>query len=406
MKKVLIGLLVLAVAGGGVFAQEWRFQGDMWAGLGIWFTDWDDRDDPAIGLVSNDRDGMRSQLTTTVTDAENTRGLNFRFRADDWGSGRDVRMSHGFGWISFMDNMFTLYGGDIDDAAGFNSLDRMVATRMGEGHGLRLLVRPLGDDNLALSFGAYTTRTGLMDLDGTNNNQAKYTFAIRFHEPDLFRVVAGLRNTNEVGSGWNFSFADFDDFNGNGDESFNAGGRDQASAAYLSFEYLGLEDIHLAASAFFTNLEDFGDYGTMHFFASFGHTGLVDGMDLRLGFGLSMSNLFDDAFGSAYMPNIWVWASVDYQLTESVVPRLDLHYVMAGMGSGDERNMHNRNFARDGAIFHEDASFMRIQPSVQFRLTGTTFVEIGCVIDLWLGDSNWKANDTAFAAYALMRVSF
>jgi len=425
MKKVLIGLLVLAVAGGGVFAQEWRFQGDMWAGLGIWLTDHDDSDDQYIGVVSNERDGMRSQLTTTVNNADNTAGLNFRFRAD---GSQNVNMSHGFGWISFMENMFTLYGGDIDDAAGFNSFDRMTGARMGEGHGLRLLVRPM--DNLAISLGAYTGREGWMNLDGANNTQAKYTFAVRFDEPDLFRVIVGMRNTNEVGrgfDGWRGNLtadsmredilADFEDGYINAAQrdalladlpGLNPGGRTQASAAYLSFEYLGLagDGIHLAASAFFQNLEEFSDFGSMHFYASFGHTGLVEGMNLGLGVGLSLSNAHDDMLGGAYTPHIWVWGSVEYQLTDSVFPRLDLHYVRGGVGSGEFANMHNRNFARGGAVFHEDASFMRVQPSAQFRFGSNTFIELGCVVDLWLGDSDWVENNVQFGAYALMRVSF
>ncbi|MCL2231943.1 MAG: hypothetical protein FWB99_02585 [Treponema sp.] len=430
MKKVLIGLLVLAVAGGGVFAQEWQFNGEMRAGLGMLFTE--SGDDPHMGMVSEATGGWRTDLRARVANADGTAGLDFLFRTqEDWASA-EVRLPHAFGWINFMDNMFTLQGGRIDDAAGFNSFDRMTGQRMGEGFGLRTIVRPLGDNNLMLSFGVYTNQHApwmFLDhndpvLTGTTaspvthaSGQAKYTFAAVFTEPGLFRVVGGLRNTNEAGGGYDGWVT--------GAANVRPGGRTQASAAYLSFEYLALnsDGIHLAASAFFMNLEEFGDYGDFRLYVSAGHTGLVDGMDLRLGVGFGMH--MADRLGTgpaSYEPSpyLWIWGSVDYQLTDNVVPRLDVHYVMGGRTNQNFRNMNHRDVARAGVTFNEDDSFLRLQPSVQFRVQSNTFVELGAIINVCLGDNaTWIPNTAAIgaqsardnngvnaAAYALMRVSF
>ncbi|MCL2231945.1 MAG: hypothetical protein FWB99_02595 [Treponema sp.] len=408
MKKVLIGLLVLAVAGGGVFAQEWQFNGEIRTGLGMFF--FEDDDDPRLGIVTDDPNSNRADLRARVNNADNTAGIDILFRAETRQDAANPNVSspHAFGWMNFMDNMLTLQGGRIDDAAGFNSFDRMAGARMGEGTGMRLLARPM--DGLTLNLGVYADANHNLMWFGheaapNGRGQARTVFAIRYEEPDLFRVVVGARTANEAHGpaagfyGWVAAGAGATD----GNVAVRPDGR--ASAAYLSFEYLGLsgDGMHIAASAFFLNLEEFGDEGYMFFYGSFGHNALVDGMDLTAGVGLGLGQ--SDARDDMYL---WIWGSVSYQLSDTIVPRLDLHYVSGGASSGQQGTMHHRNVARGGATFNSDHSFVRIQPSVQFRVQANTFVELGCVFHIDIGDNaTWgNGNGTNIAAYALMRVSF
>ena len=397
MKKVLIGLLVLAVAGGGVFAQEWQFNGELRAGLGMFFLN--DDDDPLVGIVSEATNGMRADLRSRVQNADGTAGLDFLFRAQGGNPG-SVSMPHAFGWLNFMDNMFTLQGGAIDDAAGFNSFDRMTGARMGEGAGLRTLIRPM--DGLVLNFGLFGHPSAALGLEPNeyNEGQLRAVFAVRYEDPDLFRFVVGGRTANSA-------FDQTSGFDGWTDDGVALGYHDHSSAAYFSFEYLGLagDGMHIAASAFFLNLEEFGDYGFMFFYGSFGHNALVDGMDLTagVGFGMSQNEIHDDFY-------LWIWGSVAYRLSDMVVPRLDLHYVMGGATGGQMQTMHPRNVARNGATFDGDYSFVRIQPAVQFQVQANTFFEVGAVFNIDLGDNpTWfgmEETGVRGAVYALMRVAF
>ena len=405
MKKVLIGLLVLAVAGGGVFAQEWRFSGEMRTGLGLFFGE--EVEEPEVRMLTDDPNaGTRAQLRTQATNADGTAGLDFMFRAQGGASPADVTLPHGFGWINFMDNMITLQGGRIDDAAGFNSFDRMAGARMGEGTGLRTLIRPM--DGLVFNLGLFGhpsaagDRVGVLGFEPNayNDGQIRAVFAVRYEEPDLFRFVVGGRTANSA-------FDQTSGFDGWTDDGVALGYHDHSSAAYFSFEYLGLagDGIHIAASAFFLNLEEFGDDGFMFFYGSFGHNALVDGMDLTagVGFGMSQNEIHDDFY-------LWIWGSVAYRLSDMVVPRLDLHYVMGGATSGELQTMHPRNVARGGASFHSDDSFVRIQPAVQFQVQANTFFEVGAVFNIDLGDNpTWfgmEETGVRGAVYALMRVAF
>ena len=387
MKKVLIGLLALAIAGGGAFAQGWTFNGLVDGGLFLRMADGAEyapgmTDDPNVALIGS-RDGtnaVRAQLDSTFVNADGTAGFFLRIRQD---GDADLFFETAQAWMSLMDNMLTVYGGRINHTH-FNTLDRMTGTDMGEGLGLSFIVRPM--DNLTLGFGGFTTTAaGGRYLDDAS--QFKTTFGLAFNEPDLFQVRFGLRNTNEVGGGW-----------GNWGEATM--GRGQGSLAYLSFSYLALQDMHVSATAGFQNLEEFGDYGAIRFYASFGHTGLVDGMDLRLNasFSISQSDIHDDA-------HIWIWASVDYAVSDMVVPRLDLHYVMGG--TADLSRLHHEGI-RNNSTFNSDDSFFQLRPSVQLRAAPNAFLEIGCIFHINLGDGStgWSADNTDIGLYALVRMTF
>jgi len=413
MKKVLISLLVLAVAGGGAFAQGWTFNGMMAGGIGLFFFDDDDEDARVAPINDDPAAAFRTQLDAHFTNADANAGLSFRIRGNgnqlSRGAGAndamDAWFDWAFGWLSFADNMVTVYGGHIFQST-FNAFDRMFGFRHMEGLGLLTVVRPM--DGLALGFGGFSSGAGNLTLDGNNDEQARFMFSARYDDPSGdFSVVASVRNTNDhvgvagTGPGWA--------------PDPIPGSRTQVSQAYLSFAWHALEDIHLAATARFMGLEEFADYGDMRFYVTFGHTGLVENMDLRLGASFGMTMRDEMADESDPSPHVWIWASVAYELTDRLVPRLDVHYVLGGAWNNWQRTHHWA--ARDGATFHEDDSFIQIRPAVQFRATPSAFLEIGCIFNIDLGDNTtWGrmragddfGNDTGMniGIYALMRVSF
>ena len=395
MKKILTVLLVLAVAGGGAFAQGWTFSGLVDGGLGITITDDDNQFGESSSVVpvsTASTDGMRTQMDANFVSDDANMGLSFRVRVDGWGTagagglGQGAGFSHAFGWLSFAENMVRVYGGRLDAigrlAAG-NTLDRMTdGVSNGWGAGLFTIIEPV--QNLQFGLGAMTAGEAVLTGTHTSTNpHAMGSFFVSYLEPDLFRVTAGIRNQSNV---------------------------EAVSQAYFSFSYLGLADMHIAATARFRNLEEFGDEGIISFYASFGHTGLVDGLDLRLGAAIG---LHQDSDADPWM---WFTAGVNYTLTDTIVPRLHLHYVSGGVWGGFNWNtlaltasgrLHT-NALRDGATFFDDHQFFQIRPSVQIRITGASFVELGCVFHMNIGDAQtWRSGDNMdMLLYALVRVAF
>ena len=378
MKKILVALVVLALAGGGVFAQGWTFNGIVDAGIGIFIDD--DEDDAVLDSISSEGANVsnRTWLNIAHVNEGNTAGMSFRLRADNFywhtpGFGVndvDLGLQWAFGWVSFMDSMVRVEGGLVENGL-FNSLDRMTAGQdAGEGVGLLTIVQPI--PNLHLGFGAF----GYGALDADDQAGPQFSFLASYLEPDVFRAVAGFR----------------------------LAGYGRWSQAYLSLALLGLQDMHLAFTAQFNRIaDDFGDYGNIRAFASFAHTGLVENMGLHagLGFGNRLSDAVDHV-------SLWIKAGIDYAVSETIVPRFFLHYVMNGAASFD--NSFHNNSMRDGFMgLSEDQSFLRLHPAVQFRVAPTTFVELGCIFHVNMGDvGTWRSGGDGMdiAAYALLRVAF
>lgn len=414
MKKVLLVMLALAVAGGSAFAQGWTFNGLISGGLGLVFQD--DVDEMQVAPVTNDGlgTGFRAQLDARFTNADATGGIAMRLRGHttenattgiperSLNAGGAGGFNWAFGWLSFADNMVTVYGGLVDHGY-FNAQDRLFAEDSGEGLGLLTVLRPM--DGLTLGFGAFTrTSNELMWVNPDDDtlgadNQVRGTFHVRYEMPDFLRITAGFRNTAEGGGG-----------NGNNIADSSRTLR-TLSQFYVSAAYLADSDMHAAFTARLQGLEEFGDEGIMRFYASFAHSGLVDDMILHAGasFGMVMND--DFWWGNATSPHIWVWVGAEYALSDRIVPRLDVHYVMGGTWN-HANQIHNASI-RDGVTFFEEDTFAHIRPSVQFRVTSASFVELGAIVHLDLGDDagngnpTWlRTHGTHIGAYALVRVAF
>jgi hypothetical protein len=428
MKKVFIAFLAFAVAGGGAFAQGWTFNGFAAGGIGAFFLQDGDPEDVRVAPINDDTvPGMRAELHTRFTNADQNAGLVLHLRtqgntAANPAPGDTTNLSAwmdvGYGWLNFADNMVTVQGGRIEYFF-FNPQDRMMHHGLGGGIGVQTILRPV--DGLALGFAAYSAGSGGMFIDSDDNNRGLFSAKLRFDNPN-FRITAGARTRSTVGTnGFGTGTLFVQDFGGG-----------NPSAAYVSFIWLGTADLHLAFTARVTNLEEFVDYGDMRYYLTVGHTGLVDGLDLRLGlsFGMTMQDEIRENIGTAAAPawgaliedpspHIWVWFSAAYAVTNRFIPRLDVHYVMGGQWNNFQRVHHWG--ARDGATFNEDDSFLQIRPAFRFQIAAPAYFELGSIVNVDLGHdgrpASWggvnaggarraAANGINVGAYALMRVSF
>ncbi|MDR0512160.1 MAG: hypothetical protein LBG93_03545 [Treponema sp.] len=390
MKKLLITLLALAVAGGSAFAQGWTFNGAVFGGVGMFFdeapTDGDRemRIAPMTGFQTN---GFRTQLDTRFVNADGTAGLTFRILSNNPVLG-DVILDHGFGWLSFQNDAIRLYGGRLDNGF-FNTQDRMTGQDLGEGMGLLTIVRPV--DNFWLGVGAYSSGTG-QEIPGGAADGPRATVGLRFDLPDVLRITAQWRNASSAGGA----------IGGMGAGALLTGvAGPETSQAYVSVGLLGIADVHAALTARMINIEDFADSGEMLFYVTLGHTGLVDGLDLRLGASFGMSMVEDTSH------HLWLWFGLDYQVTANVVPRLNLHFVQGGVWALPQSTHHWA--VRNGFTFNEDHSFINVMPSVQVRVSPSAFMELGGFIHSDLGDAGTRGllhNGLNAGVFALMQVAF
>jgi hypothetical protein len=150
MKKALVVLLILAVAG-GLFAQELTWTGQVKTGLTFTaVNDGDDDDDndpdPTIEFFNDDADtATRFQLGASYTNGNY--GAVFRLRADI-ASGTAVNYS-AYAWGKFVNDMLKVSAGTIHDGVwgtgGYKNWD------VG-GNGVRFEVTPLAGLNLGVIF--------------------------------------------------------------------------------------------------------------------------------------------------------------------------------------------------------------------------------------------------------------
>ena len=383
MKKILVALVVLALAGGGAFAQGWTFNGLVNGGLGLFF--FDDADHQYVAPInSTPANGFRTQLQANFVNNDGNAGMRFRLRAQGNEPSNAANpndfVHFAFGWMSF--DMVTVYGGLVD-VGYFNSLDRMFDDGNGQGLGLLAVLQPM--DGLTLGFGAFSGGpaggANGVTLIADDSNLVKATVSFVYEMPDFLRFTGSFRTGNNA---W-------------------VGRGEEVSQLYVSGSFLGDADMHAAATIRLLRLEDFGDLGQMHFHATFGHTGLVDNMGIHAGVTCAISMVDDSDLG------LWIWAGASYQVSERIVPRLDIHYMMGGAAT-NAQSLHTNMF-RDGFTFNSDDSQLQIRPSVQFIAAPGAFVQIGCVISIDLGDEHaaspsWGNFGTNFGIYALMQVSF
>ncbi|MCL2381418.1 MAG: hypothetical protein FWC64_07465 [Treponema sp.] len=453
MKKIFVVVLTLAMTGTGAFAQGWTFNGLASGGFGAFFF-YGEHEDPVISGINNNAEGelFQTQLDVNFVNEEATAGLSLRLRSNantadphwtNWGTGLPDWFDWfdwAYGWFSFQDNMFTVYGGLVENDY-FDAMDRMFAAGSGAGFGFLTIFRP-PVEGLSFGLGAFNQGASLLWPLGTryftgeypypgqreNAPRPMFTFSVSYLMQDVFRITAGVRNANEVttsGPGWGRP----------GDVTPRLGLDDYGltpSQAYLSFSLLSVPYLHLGFTARFMNLEEFVDYGDMRFYLTSAYTGVAIaertlGLHLGFSFGLSLADAIDEQHHLPNLtgapipepaPHLWGWLAVDYEVFDWLVPRIDFHWVMGGWWQ-DLRRLHQFS-PRDGVTFHEEHMFFFLQPSVQFRLGQNVVAEVGGIFHFDVMDDHvirlegaenrpsWGAGGYGhnFAAYVLMRVSF
>jgi hypothetical protein len=155
MKKLLVVLLILSVAG-GMFAADvgdgFTITGEVKSGFGVFSQDDgndDNGDDTYIQAWNNDA-GNAFRFRVNLGWAGDVGGTKFRLQARDDQEGAYVTLPKAFGWVNLLDKKIVIWGGHgVDNLYGTGGIvDDNVD---GEADLVRLEVRPI--DGLSLSFG-------------------------------------------------------------------------------------------------------------------------------------------------------------------------------------------------------------------------------------------------------------
>jgi len=362
MKKALFVLLLLAFVAGGLFAQ-FSFSGMVNGGIAMVI---DDGDDPTFAVSSKAQafNGGRAQFNVMYTNEDKTAGLNIRVRFPNI-INNSVQPRIAQGWIKGLDGLLTVYGGRFAGSI-FATMDPLSdSCYFIDNHwGLYALVKPVDMFTLGVGgiLGAGTTLPG--------NDKARAVIAFRVDMPDLLNLAAAA----ELGG-----YAGYDN-------------------AYLTFKITAVKDVNIAVTARALYLDDFSDFGKMIFYEYFGYNG-VENLSVNLGLvqGLSQASGADLYFRG------WFWLT--YAI-DNIVPRLDVNYIMGGRYTNDGGL--NQNWDFEGQWnFNGDDTMLAISPSVQFRITGSTFVDIGYAAYVGLGDTKKGGWDTLrHACYVELQTSF
>ncbi|MDR2313748.1 MAG: hypothetical protein LBE02_04370 [Spirochaetaceae bacterium] len=204
MKKTLIVLLILAVAG-GVFAQELKISGSLNSGL-QGTAESLDLDAPGTDTL----EGWSFDAYAQDADVPYARAdLNVDFTYDNIGAHIKLRAQGGetgvkglpsiyaeYAYVSAtVFNIVDIYGGAVDNGAWATAGDK--ADDVGEGLGGLVQIRPI--EGLNVGFGVYDDLPGDFDrtgMDSLLNNT--FTYGAAYAYPDLFKVVVSGRTSNLV----------------------------------------------------------------------------------------------------------------------------------------------------------------------------------------------------------------
>jgi hypothetical protein len=261
MKKVLVVLLILAVAG-GVFAQDLTWSGTVETGVHI--TKKDGADDVLV-WADNDDDvqGVRAKLQAAVTGDSWGFKVGTKVETSDAAYKSAAQLYNGYGWFDLLGGMIKLSGGLIDDAVWTTqgAEDWGFAT----GSGVRLEVVPIEGLNVSAFL---TWPKG----DGSNAGSKTTTLEQFFKETaigvsytaEAFYVSVGakLDSDGDPMGTW-FDGEAIED----GDDAGSPGGTDDDinMKILVGFGYTGLPALTAKVEGNIWNLGKYSDYGVMWF---------------------------------------------------------------------------------------------------------------------------------------------
>jgi len=217
MKKALIVLLILAVAG-GLFAQQLSWTGHL--GTGVFINLGDDFDDP-IAYVDDDDEGVPAFAKLLGAYDAGDWGVNIGFKAavGDLSGVGDAGVLAAFaaqaydahGWLKFADGLLTLRAGLIDPGVwylGDNWVDDNPGTNLSSGPGVRAEITPMDGLNVGVRLGFPGLIAGVVDdgvgfgLDGKPTKLSDFfkSTVIGFsYDPGAFKLAAAIKLRAEAG---------------------------------------------------------------------------------------------------------------------------------------------------------------------------------------------------------------
>lgn len=194
MKRLFFVLVALMViCSGNVFAEELSidFSGSIQTGVNAYF---DKETGNGVVMYSDEYDtndaGVAVILDGSV--AKDNYGAEFEVTADN-GIGFDF--SYGYGWASFLDNLFTVKVGKVDDDSWVTHGDLEIDFT--DDYGFQLNLQPIE----GLSFGFSSSIPNVMDMDAWLDG---LSFAGAYTN-DAFAIQLGYLIAGEAYAGFDFT---------------------------------------------------------------------------------------------------------------------------------------------------------------------------------------------------------
>jgi hypothetical protein len=198
MKKALIVLLALAVAG-GLFAQQLTWDGHVGSGVKIEFGD--SFDDPMV-KADDDDEGVPVWAKLGATYDAGDWGLQIKNRiglGDPTGHPFTVYDAHG--WLKFADGLVTVRAGHIDPGVwnvGLFPDDEGKGGNLSSGGGIRLEITPFAGLNVGVKLGlADDTALPISDKISDFFKNTAFGFS---YDASAFNVKAALKLYSEPDS--------------------------------------------------------------------------------------------------------------------------------------------------------------------------------------------------------------
>jgi hypothetical protein len=399
MRKAILGVLILAAAG-GIFAQELKFDGYFNSGLGIVSTNTKLPDGAGTKTadtrivpfgVDSEQAGYRFRLNGSYTNENAAAGVKFRFQAQSKFDLGAFSLPYAYGWVSFLNNIFTVTGGLVDDGT-WNSGGAILNDDTGEGLGALVKISPVSGLNLGVGMYVITPQGS-----GDNNtiivpvgsaaaandfskfdiplNRIKYTFNAGYTMEDIFKVTLSFRTKNQTGD----AVSRYSDA---GSEVF---GSNETAKLMAGVQLLAVKNLTAVIEGEIDKLEDSGvdsekDNLDFNLYETFGYK-IGD-----LAFGLNAVQNFrpekdvENDIGLHLNP----WISYAFG---PIVPRLDLNYYMAGTAltkSGTNQvpgaKYHRKVFAYANNKGADNLSVFAVRPSIKFNIVKNVSIEAGDLI--------------------------